>query len=87
MTENKHEENNVEPFIPGAFWWARQIVLTLLACLFLLFGVDVMIAAYRLDDPFIFVMSFFSASFIILISITILIGLVYRIWLYSGKSR
>ncbi|MGE0083175.1 MAG: hypothetical protein AB7S75_02005 [Desulfococcaceae bacterium] len=59
-------------------WWIRHILLTLAACFFLYFGIQVMIAAYSLNDPFSFVMSFFSASFIILISIALIIGFVWR---------
>ena len=60
------------------FWWARQIFLILISCFFLLFGIQVMIGAYQLKDPFTFIMTFFSASFIILISLALLAGFIIR---------
>lgn len=38
---------------------------------FLVFGVDLIRGAYGLNDPFSFIMTFFAASFIILISLTL----------------
>ena len=62
----------------GLFWWIRQIVLTLMGCFFIIFGIQLLIAAYQLKDPFYFVMTFFSSNLIILISATLLVGFVYR---------
>jgi hypothetical protein len=55
---------------------------------FLLFGINLLICAYRLEDPFYFIMTFFSSSLIILISLTIIIGLGIRIYqaIRSGKK-
>lgn len=49
------------------------------AVFFVVFGLSVLVYAYQLNDPFIFVMTFFSASLIILISLVMTIGFVYRI--------
>jgi len=51
----------------------------LIGLFFLLFGIHLLIAAYNLKDPALFIMSFFASNFIILISATLLIGFVYRI--------
>lgn len=67
-----------EPTPPSRFWWVRHIVGTFLSAVFLAFGVEVLIAAYGLTDPFLFVMTFFSANFIILISGALAVGLVWR---------
>ena len=45
---------------------------------FLVFGVDLLIASYGLNDPFSFVMTFFASNLIILISATLLLGFVLR---------
>ncbi|MDB9822512.1 hypothetical protein OAC89_02320 [Deltaproteobacteria bacterium] len=58
--------------------WIRQIILVLAACFFLLFGIQTLISSYRLNNPFLFIMTFFSASFIILISGTLLFIFIYR---------
>ncbi|MDY7037778.1 MAG: hypothetical protein SV375_16645 [Thermodesulfobacteriota bacterium] len=60
------------------FWWIRQIILTLTGCFFLLFGVHLLIAAYRLNNPFWFIMTFFASNLIILISGALVVGFVIR---------
>jgi hypothetical protein len=57
-------------------WWIKQSVVTLLSFLFLILGVETLIASYRLNNPLIFIMAFFSASLIILVSI---VGILYPI--------
>jgi len=59
-------------------WWIRQIILAMAACFFLVFGIQMLIASYRLNDPFTFIMTFFSSSFIILISGTLLFAFIYK---------
>ncbi|MCD4718455.1 MAG: hypothetical protein K8S13_01150 [Desulfobacula sp.] len=54
-------------------WWLFQMIMMLVSGFFLIFGVDLIIGSYSLKDPFSFIMVFFSASFIILISLTLLI--------------
>jgi len=61
-------------------WWIKNIALVLLSCFFLLFGIMVLISAYKLNDPYNFIMSFFSSNLIILISATLLFGFLYRIY-------
>ena len=54
-------------------WWTAQIVCILISLFFLVFGVDLIRGAYSLNDPFSFIMTFFAASFIILISLTLVL--------------
>jgi TRAP-type C4-dicarboxylate transport system permease small subunit len=54
-------------------WWLLQVILMLVSGFFLIFGVELMIGAYSLKDPFSFIMTFFAASFIILISLALVI--------------
>ena len=61
-------------------WWIRNIALTAASLFFLGFGVQLLFSAYRLSNPFFFVLTFFSSNFIILISAALLIGFVYRMW-------
>ena len=49
-------------------FWISRVVLTCLAGFFLVFGIDLLRAAYRLEVPDYFIMTFFAASLIILIS-------------------
>jgi hypothetical protein len=62
----------------GFRWWALHAGLSLSAAFFLLFGIDLLVAAYSLADPFYFVMTFFASNLIILISATLLVGFCWR---------
>lgn len=55
-------------------------VLLLISFLFLLFGVQVLFSAYRLKDPFEFIMTFFASNLIILISVALGLGFALRLW-------
>jgi len=59
-------------------WWILQVVLVFASCFFLLFGINLLIAAYGLENPFWFIMTFFASNLIILISATLLVGFVWR---------
>jgi len=69
------------------FWWIRQIVLLLAGCFFLFFGIQLLIGAYRLKDPSWFIMLFFSSNLIILISATILVGIIFRMITFRRKHE
>lgn len=60
-------------------WWLGQGLLILVGCFFLAFGVQLLMAAYQLPDPFTFIMTFFAASLIILISAALLVGFCLRL--------
>jgi hypothetical protein len=64
----------------GMSHWIRQIALILLGCFFLAFGIHLLISAYRLDNPFWFIMTFFASNLIILISAALLVGFVIRLF-------
>lgn len=55
-------------------WWVFQILLILVSIFFFIFGIDLLMASYRLGDPFSFIMTFFAASFILLISATLAVS-------------
>jgi len=62
----------------GLFWWVRQLLLTGMGAFFLVFGIQLLVAAYRLKDPAYFVMTFFASNLMILISGVLLVGFVLR---------
>ena len=62
----------------SCFWWLKQLLLTLLALFFLFFGISLLVSAYRLNNPFSFVMTFFGASLMTLISATMVLGFVVK---------
>lgn len=68
------------------FWWARFMIFSAAALFFLEFGVEEMIRAYRTQNPYDFLGSFFAASFIILISGTLLVAFIWRMVL-KGREK
>ncbi len=62
----------------STLWWTGQCLLVLMAAFFLLYGISLFRAAYKLNDPFSFIMMIFASNLIILINGTLLIGIVYR---------
>ena len=62
----------------NTFWWIRQLILVLVSCFFLFFGINILIAAYQLKDPFSFIMTFFASNLMILISATLVLGFILR---------
>ncbi len=69
------------------FWLIRQVVLILIGAFFLYYGIQLLISSYDLKNPFIFVMTFFAANFIILISATLVFGFAYRIVIAFRQSK
>jgi di/tricarboxylate transporter len=62
-------------------WWTKQALLTLFSVFFFIIGIETLIASYRLNNPLTFIMAFFSASLIILVSI---VGILYPVFqIYS----
>jgi len=73
----------------NTFWWIRQVILVLVGCFFLLFGIHVLIMAYKLENPFDFIMTFFASNLIILISATLILGFILRmvrVYKNAGKD-
>jgi hypothetical protein len=68
-------------------WWLRQIVLISISGFFLYFGIRLLVSAYKLNDPFTFLMTFFASNFIILISAALMIGFAYRMITAYRQSR
>jgi hypothetical protein len=70
-------------------WWMRFFFFAAVSGFFLEFGIEEMARAYQLQHPGEFLASFFSASFIILISGTLLVSFIWKMaarW-NSGKNR
>jgi hypothetical protein len=61
------------------FWWLRQLILIGLGGFFIYFGIQLLLAAYQLEDPFSFILTFFASNLIILISVVLVAGFVYRL--------
>ena len=71
-----------------AFLWIRYLIFSLLGCFFLFFGVQVLISAYDLTDPFSFIMAFFASNLIILISAALVLVFICRMRaLYKNRQN
>jgi hypothetical protein len=55
-------------------WWFKIVIIGLFSVFFFIFGLEVFLGSYSLKNPHMFIMQFFSGSFIILISV---IGILY----------
>ena len=66
--------------------WIRNIVVFALSLFFLIFGVSLMIGAFKMDNPIEFVMTLFSASFVILFCIVGLIFVFFRVFPQKSKD-
>lgn len=59
-------------------WWVWQPVLILISVFFLVFGIEILIKTYTLDNPFDFMLVFFASNLMILISVVLMAGFIYR---------
>ncbi len=67
---------------PGSgswLWWVKHVLMLLCASFFLVFGIETLIGSFHLNNPFEFVMYFFSASFMVLLSLTGILYPAFRI--------
>ncbi|MDD5723589.1 MAG: hypothetical protein PHY29_07625 [Syntrophales bacterium] len=62
------------------FWWALKLFIGIVSLFFLMWGVDVLVYAYTLNNPLEFLMYFFSSSMLILVSATGVIYCAFRIF-------
>jgi hypothetical protein len=58
----------------SSLWWGKNILITIVALFSLLFGIETLIGSFNLINPLEFIMYFFSASLVVLVS---LVGILY----------
>ncbi|MDA3895518.1 MAG: hypothetical protein PF482_05150 [Desulfobacteraceae bacterium] len=61
-------------------WWIWQSILVLFCGFFLVLGIQILIKSYQLNNPFYFMMIFFASNLIILISVVLMAGFLYRMY-------
>jgi hypothetical protein len=86
MDEAQPEENEEQTGV-STFWWIRQIILILIAGFYLVFGIQLLVSAYRLNDPGNFILTFYASNFMILISAALLVGFAYRLVVAYRRSK
>jgi hypothetical protein len=57
----------------------KMIILILICLFFMAVGIDLLVSAYRLNDPFTFLMLLFASNLMILISAALCLGFVLRL--------
>ena len=86
MDETQPEEYEEHTGI-STFWWIRQIILILIAGFYLIFGIQLLISAYQLNDPASFILTFYASNFMILFSAALLVGFFYRLVATYRRSK
>ena len=81
MEETPYEEYEEQVKGPqvGIYWWVRQFILIAIAGFYLVFGIQLLVSAYRLNDPTSFIFTFYASNFMILFSGALLFGFIYRV--------
>jgi len=64
--------------------WIKNIVILIASVILLIYGINIMNGAFKLQNPFEFVMSFFSASLLILVCLT---GIIYCYFRFFPKNN
>ena len=77
MDDAEHESQQEQPQV-SRYWWIRQVVLVVIAGFYLVFGIQLLISAYHLDNPSYFIFTFFASNFMILFSGTLVVGFIIR---------
>jgi len=62
----------------------KNIVILIASVILLIYGINIMNGAFKLQNPFEFVMSFFSASLLILVCLT---GIIYCYFRFFPKNN
>jgi hypothetical protein len=85
--DKNHDKEYAEKPRMSTYWWARQFVLIVIAGFYLAFGIQLLVSAYRLNDPTSFIYTFYASNFIILFSGALLVGFVSRLVTVYRRTR
>ena len=86
MDETQNEEYEETTGV-STYWWIRQFILILIAGFYLVFGIQLLISAYQLNDPATFILTFYASNFMILFSAALLVGFGYRLVATYRRSK
>ena len=89
MEQVPHEEDEAQLEHPRIriYWWVRQIILVAIAGFYLIFGIQLLVSAYRLNDPTSFIFTFNASNFMIQFSGALLVGFIYRLVVAYRRTR
>lgn len=86
MEEEQSEELEAQATI-SIYWWVRQVILIAIAGFYLVFGIQLLVSAYELNDPTSFIFTFYASNFMILFSAALLVGFLYRLVVTYRRTR
>jgi len=61
------------------WWWGKNLIILCGSLFFLFFGISNLLHSYKVSNPLEFIVFFFSSSLMILISVTGVIYVVFRL--------
>ncbi len=80
-------QSNEGPIQVSRYWWIRQIILIVIAGFYLVFGIQLLISAYQLNNPSYFVFTFFASNFMILFSGALIVGFIIRMVMMYRRTK
>ena len=86
MDEAEHQPHEERTQV-SRYWWIRQIILIAIAGFYLVFGIQLLVSAYQLNDPISFIFTFYASNFMILFSAALLVGFIYRLVVTYRRTR
>ena len=63
-----NDDRNDNGYRIDKIWLVKQIVLVILGGFYLYFGIHLLISSYQMNNPLMFMLTFFASNLIILIS-------------------
>ena len=78
---------NKPPLEVSRYWWVRQVVLIVIAGFYMVFGIQLLISAYRLNNPSYFIFTFFASNFMILFSGALMVGFIIRMVVIYRRTK
>ena len=86
MQDAENETPDEQPQV-SRYWWIRQVVLVVIAGFYMVFGIQLLISAYQLDNPSYFIFTFFASNFMILFSGALMVGFIWRMVLVYRQLK
>jgi energy-coupling factor transporter transmembrane protein EcfT len=77
----------MEKRMSGFYWWFGFCLLVMLAVAFLIFGIYILIISYHIENPLIFLPTFFSSSLMILVCLSLIAGLTVKAYTRLKKNK
>lgn len=71
----------------SGLWWGKMILIAVFSLFFLIFGIENLVGAFHLKNPLEFIIYFFSANLMILVSIVGVLYPAFQIHTYLSLEK